>query len=85
MRVIEQDPAGIRVPVLKLQGVPMVPQFMDVRGTAQYLNMSVQWVYREAPRAGLAVYRFGAGRNAKMQFKVSEVHAWVKQQKVDVA
>ncbi|MER7039740.1 helix-turn-helix transcriptional regulator [Streptomyces vinaceus] len=63
----------------------MAPQFMDVRETAQYLNMSVQWVYREAPRAGLAVYRFGAGRNAKIQFKVSEVHAWIKQQKVDVA
>ncbi|MFK0044838.1 helix-turn-helix domain-containing protein [Streptomyces sp. NPDC090741] len=58
---------------------------MDVRETAQYLNMSVQWVYREAPRAGLAVYRFGAGRNAKIQFKVSEIQAWVKQQKVDTA
>ncbi|MGW7120168.1 helix-turn-helix domain-containing protein [Streptomyces sp. NPDC054901] len=58
---------------------------MDVRETAQYLNTSVQWVYREAPRAGLAVYRFGTGRNAKIQFKVSEVHAWIKQQRVDVA
>lgn len=59
-------------------------QSRDVH-SAQYLNMSVQWVYRETPRAGLAVYRFGAGLNAKIQFKVSEVHAWIKQQRVDVA
>ncbi|MFJ6485875.1 MULTISPECIES: helix-turn-helix domain-containing protein [unclassified Streptomyces] len=60
----------------------MATQFMDVRETAEYLNMSVQWVYREAPRAGLAPYRFGAGRNAKIQFKVSEVESWAKQQKI---
>ncbi|MFI5756848.1 helix-turn-helix domain-containing protein [Streptomyces sp. NPDC051569] len=54
---------------------------MDVRETAEYLNMSVQWVYREASRAGLASYRFGAGRNAKIQFRVSEVQAWVRQQR----
>ena len=54
---------------------------MDVRQAAEFLNMSTQWVYREAPRAGLVPYKFGRGRNAKIQFKVSEVQAWVKQQK----
>lgn len=56
--------------------------FMDVKQTAEYLNMSVPWVYREAPRPGLPTYRFGRGRNAKIQFKVSEVEAWVKQQRI---
>jgi hypothetical protein len=59
----------------------MAGQFMDVRETAEFLDMSVQWVYREAPRAGLVPYRFGRGRNAKMQFKVAEVQAWVRQRK----
>lgn len=60
----------------------MAAQFMDVRETAEYLNMSVAWVYREAPGLGLTPYKFGRGRNAKIQFRVSEVHAWVKQQKL---
>jgi hypothetical protein len=50
-------------------------QFMDVRETAEYLNMSVQWVYREAPRVGLLPYKFGQGRNAKIQFKLSELRS----------
>lgn len=58
-----------------------VAQFMGVRETAEYLNMSVQWVYREAPHVGLAPYKFGRGRNAKIQFKVSEVQAWVRQRR----
>ncbi|MDQ8704089.1 helix-turn-helix domain-containing protein [Streptomyces sp. LHD-70] len=60
----------------------MAVQFMDVKQTANYLNMSVQWVYREAPRLGLRPYRFGAGRNAKIQFRMSEVEAWVRQQRI---
>ncbi|MFB7470581.1 helix-turn-helix transcriptional regulator [Kitasatospora sp. NPDC056184] len=60
----------------------MVQQFMSVKETAEYLNMSVAWVYRDAGRAGLVPYRFGCGRNAKLQFKVSEVQAWVKQQRL---
>lgn len=56
-------------------------EFMDVRQTAEYLNMSVSWVYKEAPRSGLIPYRFGTGRNSKIQFRVSEVRAWVAQQK----
>ncbi|MFF2954120.1 helix-turn-helix transcriptional regulator [Kitasatospora sp. NPDC057965] len=58
----------------------MTQQFMSVKETAEYLNMSVAWVYRDAGRAGLVPYRFGCGRNAKLQFKMSEVQAWVKQQ-----
>ncbi|MEU6663979.1 helix-turn-helix domain-containing protein [Streptomyces sp. NPDC046821] len=61
----------------------MRPQFMDARQTAEYLNMSVTWVYRDAPRLGLAAHKFGAGRNAKLQFKVSEVDAWARQQRMD--
>ncbi|WP_329486625.1 helix-turn-helix domain-containing protein [Kitasatospora sp. NBC_01246] len=60
----------------------MPGQFMSVKETAEYLNMSVAWVYREAPRVGLVPYRFGVGRNGKLQFKVSEVQAWVKQQRL---
>ncbi|WP_328940896.1 helix-turn-helix domain-containing protein [Streptomyces sp. NBC_00250] len=60
----------------------MTQQFMSAKETAEYLNMSVPWVYREAARAGLVPYRFGCGRNAKLQFKVAEVQAWVKQQRL---
>ncbi|MFI9363005.1 helix-turn-helix transcriptional regulator [Kitasatospora sp. NPDC053057] len=60
----------------------MPEQFMSVKQTAEYLNMSTAWVYREAPRVGLCPYRFGSGRNAKLQFKVSEVQAWVRQQRL---
>ncbi|WP_097866436.1 helix-turn-helix domain-containing protein [Streptomyces sp. rh34] len=59
----------------------MSQNFMSAKETAKYLNMSVPWVYREAARAGLIPYRFGSGRNAKLQFKVAEVQAWVKQQR----
>ncbi|TQF01925.1 helix-turn-helix domain-containing protein [Kitasatospora acidiphila] len=57
-------------------------QFMSVKQTAEYLNMSVAWVYREAADVGLVPYRFGTGRNAKLQFKISEVQAWVNQQRI---
>ncbi len=60
----------------------MRPQFMDTKQTAEYLNMSVTWVYRDAPRLGLAAYKFGTGRNAKLQFKVSDVDAWARQQRL---
>lgn len=63
-------------------GGPMHPHFMDAKQTAEYLNMSVTWVYRDAPRQGLAAYRFGAGRNAKLQFKVADVDAWARQQRL---
>ncbi|MFI9274631.1 hypothetical protein ACIGXM_28575 [Kitasatospora sp. NPDC052896] len=60
----------------------MAEQFMSVKQTAVNLNMSVAWVYREAPRVGLIAYRFGSGRNAKLQFKVAEVQSWVRQQRL---
>ncbi|MFE7337908.1 helix-turn-helix domain-containing protein [Streptomyces fimicarius] len=55
---------------------------MSAKETAKFLNMSVPWVYRESARAGLVPYKFGSGRNAKLQFKVTEVHAWAKQQRL---
>ncbi|MFI6948111.1 helix-turn-helix domain-containing protein [Streptomyces sp. NPDC050422] len=58
----------------------MPVQFMDVRQVAEYLNVSVQWVYREASKVGLKPYKFGSGRNAKIQFKIADVQAWVRQQ-----
>ncbi|MFD8522749.1 helix-turn-helix domain-containing protein [Streptomyces capillispiralis] len=54
---------------------------MSVREVAEYLNVSASWVYRNASRSGLVPYRFGGGGNAKIRFKVSEVDAWVKQQR----
>ncbi|WP_338693734.1 helix-turn-helix domain-containing protein [Streptomyces sp. Q6] len=60
----------------------MAEEFMDVKETAEYLNMSVSWVYRDAPVLGLVPYKFGRGRNAKIQFRVSEVKAWVRQQRL---
>ncbi|WP_435286487.1 helix-turn-helix domain-containing protein [Streptomyces bacillaris] len=60
----------------------MSQTFMSAKETAKYLNMSVPWVYREAALAGLVPYRFGSGRNAKLQFKVTEVQAWAKQQRL---
>ncbi|MFF1793823.1 helix-turn-helix domain-containing protein [Kitasatospora sp. NPDC058263] len=62
----------------------MSSQFMDAKQTAEYLNMSLSWVYREAAQVGLVGYRFGLGRNAKIQFKVSEVQAWIRQQRISV-
>ncbi|WP_019546558.1 helix-turn-helix domain-containing protein [Streptomyces sulphureus] len=60
----------------------MTSQFMDVKQTAEYLNVSVQWLYREASTVGLRKYRFGTGRNAKIQFDVDEVRRWVKHRTV---
>ncbi|MFH9819609.1 helix-turn-helix domain-containing protein [Streptomyces sp. NPDC017230] len=55
---------------------------MDVKETAEYLNVSTSWLYKNSVHSGLVMYRFGAGVNAKIRFKVSEVEAWVKQQRV---
>ncbi|MFF2821311.1 helix-turn-helix transcriptional regulator [Kitasatospora cineracea] len=60
----------------------MASQFMDAKQTAEYLNVSLSWLYREATGVGLVPYKFGRGRNAKIQFKVSEVNAWIKQQRL---
>ncbi|MFD9075621.1 helix-turn-helix domain-containing protein [Streptomyces lasiicapitis] len=55
---------------------------MDVKQTAEFLNVSAAWLYKNATKLGLAPYKFGAGRNAKIRFKASEVEAWVKQQRL---
>jgi excisionase family DNA binding protein len=60
----------------------MAGHFMDIKETAEYLNVSVSWLYKNAKRSGLAIYRFGPGSNSKIRFKVSEVESWVKQQQV---
>ncbi|WP_353962247.1 helix-turn-helix domain-containing protein [Streptomyces sp. NBC_00654] len=60
----------------------MPAQFMTAKELAEHLNMSLVWVYREAARSGLTPYKFGTGRNAKIQFKVSEVQAWIGNQKL---
>jgi excisionase family DNA binding protein len=57
-------------------------RFMDVKETAEYLNVSISWLYKNSARSGLAMYRFGVGANSKIRFKVSEVERWVKQQRV---
>ncbi|MFI8489339.1 MULTISPECIES: helix-turn-helix domain-containing protein [Streptomyces] len=54
---------------------------MGVKETAEYLNVSTSWLYKNSVRSGLVTYRFGVGVNAKIRFKVSEVEAWVKQQR----
>ncbi|WP_394816610.1 helix-turn-helix domain-containing protein [Streptomyces lancefieldiae] len=55
---------------------------MDVKETAAYLNVSVSWLYKNAARSGLVMYKFGVGMNSKIRFNVSDVEAWVKQQRV---
>ena len=60
----------------------MATQFMTARQTAQYLNMSITWVYRDAPKHGLVPYKFGTGQSAKLQFKTAEVRAWAEQQRL---
>ncbi|MYQ48785.1 hypothetical protein GTW40_27770 [Streptomyces sp. SID4985] len=60
----------------------MPAQFMNAKQTAEYLNMSMTWVYRDAPKLGLTPYKFGRGRSAKLQFKITDVRAWAQQQKL---
>ncbi|RZU46087.1 hypothetical protein EV284_0747 [Streptomyces sp. BK022] len=59
----------------------MSAQFMTAQQTAEYLNMSITWVYRDAPKLGLTPYKFGTGNSAKLQFRIKEVQAWTEQQK----
>lgn len=60
----------------------MTPYLMSAQETAELLNMSVTWVYRDAARCGLAPYKLGEGRNAKLQFKRSEVLKWLEQRRI---
>ncbi|MGW1771893.1 helix-turn-helix transcriptional regulator [Streptomyces sp. NPDC002104] len=58
---------------------------MSAKELATHLNMSLTWIYRDGVRSGLIPYKFGTGRNAKIQFKASEVQAWIGQQRVSNA
>uniref|UniRef100_UPI0032EA9E9A helix-turn-helix domain-containing protein n=1 Tax=Streptomyces sp. HSW2009 TaxID=3142890 RepID=UPI0032EA9E9A len=64
-------------------GIAISSQFMSIKQVATLLNVSPSWVYKSAARCGLPMYRFDSGRNAKIQVDVSELQAWVKQQRVD--
>ncbi|MCF0085033.1 hypothetical protein B0E37_00068 [Streptomyces sp. MH192] len=39
----------------------MLTQFMGESRAAEYLNVSLTWVYRDAPRPGLIPYKFWRG------------------------
>jgi predicted DNA-binding transcriptional regulator AlpA len=58
------------------------PILMDTAELAAMLNMSESWVYREAAKLGLRGYKLGRGRNAKVQYKRSDVFKWLEQQKI---
>ncbi|WP_413254663.1 helix-turn-helix domain-containing protein [Streptomyces pseudovenezuelae] len=55
---------------------------MGVREAADYLGVSVSWLYKNTTRLGIPVYRFGVGSNAKIRFRCSEMEVWIKQQRV---
>ncbi len=55
---------------------------MDTSELAIMLNMSESWVYREVAKLGLKGYKLGRGRNAKVQYKRSDVFKWLEQQKI---
>ncbi|WP_407697234.1 helix-turn-helix domain-containing protein [Streptomyces kebangsaanensis] len=63
-------------------GVRVTPYLISAQETAELLNMSVTWVYRDAVRCGLTPYKLGSGRNAKIQFKRSDVLKWLEQRRV---
>ncbi|WP_338058962.1 helix-turn-helix domain-containing protein [Streptomyces hirsutus] len=58
------------------------PILMDTSELAAMINMSESWVYREARKLGLKGYKLGRGRNAKVQYKRSDVFRWLEQQKL---
>ncbi|MBC3989713.1 helix-turn-helix domain-containing protein [Streptomyces sp. AC563] len=58
---------------------------MSVKQVAELLNVSTSWIYKNAVHCGLPLYKFGSGRNAKIQINVSEIQAWIEQQKIDHA
>ncbi|GAA2930836.1 hypothetical protein GCM10011428_55340 [Streptomyces violaceus] len=58
------------------------PVLMDCSELAEMLNMSISWVYREAPKLGLRGYKLGRGRNAKVLYKRSEVFKWLEQRRL---
>ncbi|GAA2313461.1 hypothetical protein Scani_79520 [Streptomyces caniferus] len=55
---------------------------LTAKEAADFLNVSLTWIYRDAPKLGLTGYKFGRGKNAKLRFKYSEVMKWLEQQKI---
>lgn len=55
---------------------------MSAQQTAEMLNMSLTWIYRDARKCGLRGYKLGNGKNAKLQFKEDEVLRWLDQQRL---
>ncbi|MEV0259484.1 helix-turn-helix domain-containing protein [Streptomyces sp. NPDC050732] len=59
----------------------MKSKLMSAKQTAEFLNMSLTWIYRDARKCGLVGYKLGNGKNSKLQFKSDEVARWLEQQK----
>jgi hypothetical protein len=57
----------------------MLTQFMGASQAAEYLNVSLTWV---PPVRGSYLTNYGGGRDAKPQFKISEVQAWARQRRL---
>lgn len=53
---------------------------LDVRQAAEYLSMSVKWVYRSY--RSLPHIRIGAGQNMRIKFRRCDLDAWVRQHRV---
>ncbi|MEV5506644.1 helix-turn-helix domain-containing protein [Streptomyces orinoci] len=58
------------------------PILLDARETALLLNVSLSWLYRDAPKQGLRGYKLGGGRNAKIKFKKTDVLKWLEQRRI---
>jgi excisionase family DNA binding protein len=50
---------------------------LDVEQAAEYLSMSVKWVYRNYK--SLPHIRIGAGRKMRVKFRRCDLDAWVRQ------
>ncbi|MER7986461.1 helix-turn-helix domain-containing protein [Streptomyces noursei] len=68
----------------ELDRVTVAPQHMlTVKEAADFLNVSLTWMYRDAPKLGLKGYKFGRGKNAKLRFKYGDLVKWLEQQKIE--
>ncbi|QPP05122.1 helix-turn-helix domain-containing protein [Streptomyces bathyalis] len=60
----------------------MSQEMLTARQTAEMLNVSLTWIYRDAPKLGLIGYKFGRGKSAKLRFRCADVLKWLEQQKM---
>ncbi|WP_374119768.1 helix-turn-helix domain-containing protein [Streptomyces sp. MBT42] len=51
---------------------------MGIAEAAEYLDMSLRWMYRDSRRHGIPRYYFGG----RLKFKVEDLERWAQQQKV---